>query len=89
MAVELLDPVHDETETKTGGADGEQLRLLVLVNRKQLRKTGTVSKKQTLATGLDSRWPSKMQTRRGRWAWARSCCGGAGRPRACHGGSAR
>ena len=36
MAVELLDPVHDETETETWGADGQELGLLVLVDRERL-----------------------------------------------------
>lgn len=36
LAVELLDPVHDEAETQTWGADGQELGLLVLVDRERL-----------------------------------------------------
>ena len=36
VAVQLLDPVHDEAQAQARRADGQQLRLLVVVNRQEL-----------------------------------------------------
>ena len=36
LAVELVDPVHDEAQAQARRADGQQLRLLVVVNRQEL-----------------------------------------------------
>lgn len=36
MIVKLLDPVHDETETETRRANGEEFSLVMLLNRENL-----------------------------------------------------
>ena len=57
MALQLLDPVHDETEAQPRGADGEELRLLVLIYRKKLYRRQRVA--QVREREGDVRVPSR------------------------------
>ena len=36
VVVELFDPVHDEPQAQARGANGEELRLLVFIDREEL-----------------------------------------------------